>query len=208
MTKTLCIYGTGGFGREVLCCFLDTPAAAHTAVCFMEADEHYQATELMGVPVIRRSAFDPARYDVVVAIGDPATRRRVVADLPAATTYATLIHPSAVLSRWVEVGAGTVITAGVVLTCHIRLGRHAQLNLHTTIGHDCTMGDYFTTAPAANVSGNCTFGNCVYVGTNAAVRQGVRLASHVTIGMGAVVLQDVAEAGTYAGNPLRRLDKG
>ena len=195
--KNICIFGTGGFGRETYCCLIDAMKAegkdAAASTCFMVGDEHYTTSEVMGIQVIRQSAFIPENYDVVVAIGDPAARKKIVTSLPANTTYATIIHPNVVMSSWVQIGEGSIITAGTILTCNITIGKHAHLNLHTTIGHDCVIGDYFTTAPAA--------------GTNVAVKQGVNIPSDTTVGMGAVVVKDIAVAGVYIGNPLKQLIK-
>ncbi len=209
--KKYCIVGTGGFGREVLCCLSDilskTDQILEDNVCFMVSDEYYKEKTVMEVDVIPLSSFDPERYKVVVAIGDPAARKAFVERLPPSTEYATLIHPTAVISKWVELGDGSIVTAGTVLTCNIRIGRHAHLNLHTTIGHDCTAGDYFTTAPGVNISGNCKLGHHVYLGTNASIKQSVSLCDHVTIGMGGVVVKDIKEEGVYIGNPLKKLEK-
>ncbi|WP_183906780.1 NeuD/PglB/VioB family sugar acetyltransferase [Rufibacter immobilis] len=209
--KKICIYGAGGFGRETLCALIDSIAPhglkIEDVACFMVDDQFYREPRIMGVEVIKRSSFDPAIYDVVVAVGDPAARRKLVEELPASTTFGRVVHPSAVLSQWVDIGEGCIITAGTVLTCNIKIGKHAHLNLHTTIGHDFVAGDFFTTAPAANVSGNCTFGDGVYLGTNVSVREKVTLASGVIIGMGGVVLKDIQEAGVYIGNPVKKLEK-
>lgn len=209
--KKICILGTGGFGREVLCCLMDQIAKTNLKIeeiaCFMEIDKNYKEEKIMGIDVIPQSKFDPTLYSVFVAIGDPNTRKRAVDNLPPETTYATIIHPSAVISKWVEIGEGSIITAGTILTCNIKIGKHAHLNLLTTIGHDCIIGDFFTTAPAANISGNCQFGNCVYFGTNSAVRQGVNICDNVTIGMGGIVVKDITEEGVYIGNPLKKLEK-
>jgi sugar O-acyltransferase (sialic acid O-acetyltransferase NeuD family) len=207
--KKICIVGTGGSGRETLCCLIDSLAGTgrkiSDAACFMVGDEYYAVEELMGIKVIRQSAFNPAKYDVVVAIGDPADRRKVVESLPDLTTYATIIHPSVIISSFVAIGKGSVITAGSILTCQIEIGKHAQLNLNTTIGHDLIAGDYFTTAQGVNISGRCVFGNGIYFGANASVRQGISICDDVTIGMGAVVVKDITEPGIYIGNPARKM---
>lgn len=93
------------------------------------------------------------------------------------------------------------------MTCNIEIGQQAHINLNTTIGHDCIIGNYFTTAPSANISGNCHFGNRVYFGTNSCVRQGVNIYDDVTIGMGGVVVKDIQSSGVYIGNPLKQLQK-
>lgn len=209
--KKYCIYGTGGFGREVLACLVDMYAATDYKIeeiaVFMVADEHYVEPSLMGLTVIKESEFSPEKYGVVVAVGDPKTRKKIVSNLPKETQYTSIIHPSAVVSKWVDIGEGCIITAGAVVTCNIRIGRHAHLNLNTTVGHDCEIGDYFTTAPAANISGSCIFGECVYFGTGSSVRQGVEICNNVTIGMGGVVVKNIDEEGVYIGNPLKKLVK-
>ncbi len=208
--KKICIIGASGFGREVLCCVLDSIGNSNSKiediVCFMEKDD-FAETSVMGTEVIKQKDFDPLKYNIVVAVGDPAARKKIVEALPPSTTFTNVIHPSVVISPWVEIGEGAILTAGTILTCNIKIGRHAHLNLHTTIGHDCLMGDYFTTAPGANISGNCTFGDCVYFGTNTAVRQGVNICDDVTIGMGGIVVKNITNAGVYIGNPLKKLEK-
>jgi sugar O-acyltransferase (sialic acid O-acetyltransferase NeuD family) len=212
-SKKICIAGTGGFGRETLCCLIDSlqlhgkELKIEDIACFMVSDNHFKEETIMGATVIPQSKFDPLLYEVVVAIGDPKVRRQMVDSLPKETKYATIIHPSVVMSKWVDIGAGSIITAGTILTCNIKLGKHAHLNLHTTIGHDCVIGDYFSTTPGVNISGNCTFGDNVYFGTNSSVREKIKICDNVTIGMGGVVVKNIDAAGVYVGNPLKKLEK-
>ena len=209
--KRICIVGAGGFAREVLCCLIDSMQATDESIaeaaCFMVGDEDYKESSIMGIEVIRQSAFDPSLYDVVVGIGEPLLRKKVVESLPPQTTYISVIHPTAVMSKWVEIGEGSVITAGTILTCNVKIGKHVHLNLHTTIGHDCEIGDFCTTTPGVNVSGICKFGECVYLGTNSSIRQGINICDNVTIGMGGVVVKDITESGVYIGNPLKKMEK-
>jgi sugar O-acyltransferase (sialic acid O-acetyltransferase NeuD family) len=190
--KKIGIIGAGGFGKETLCCLIDSIANTSLKIediaCFLVK-------------------FQPKNYDVVVAVGDPASRRKIVEKLPKKTTFTTIIHPKASISKWVDIGEGSIITAGAVLTCDIKIGKHAHINLHTSIGHDCQIGDYFTSAPAANISGHCHFGDGVYIGTNASIREKISICSNVTIGMGGIVVKNIDESGVYIGNPLKKLEK-
>jgi sugar O-acyltransferase (sialic acid O-acetyltransferase NeuD family) len=209
--KKIGIIGAGGFGKETLCCLIDS--LAHTSLkiediaCFLVSDEHFESDVVLGIPVVPLSKFEPKNYDVVVAVGDPVSRRKIVENLPKNTTFTTIIHPKASISKWVDIGEGSIITAGAVLTCDIKIGKHAHINLHTSIGHDCQIGDFFTTAPAANISGHCHLGDCVYIGTNASIREKISICSHVTIGMGGIVTKNIDEAGVYIGNPVKKLIK-
>jgi len=209
--KKICIIGAGGFGREVLCIILDSIVATNLQIediaCFMVNDENFTEHKIMGIEVIPQSAFVSYLYSCVVGIGDPTTRKRVVNSLPNETKYTTIIHPSSIISKFVKIREGSIITAGVITTCNIKIGKHAHLNLQTTIGHDCLIGDFFTTAPGTNISGNCHIGECVYFGTNSSVKEGVTICDNVIIGMGGVVVKNITEEGVYIGNPLKKLVK-
>ena len=204
MNDAVAIFGTGGFAREVAC-ILHDQGRGDRIVAFYEPDEVYEARELLGVAVRPQSAFDPAKYGAAVGIGNPSIREKVVGELPAETVFETLIHPTVVMSQWVEVGAGSIICAGCILTCQISIGEHCHINLNTTVGHDCTFGHFCTVAPGANISGNCEFGNRVDVGTQASFRQHVRICDDAVIGMGTVVVKDIVEAGTYVGVPAKKV---
>lgn len=210
-TKKICIIGTGGFAREVLTYVIDVfdlyGIIYTNKICFLEKDELCSEEKIMGFEVIPESSFDPQQHVVIIGVGDPLVRKKIVEKYPSNTEYASLIHPTAIVTNWVKLGEGAVICPGVVLTCNINIGKHTHLNLNTTIGHDCNIGDYFTTAPAVNISGNCEIGDCVYFGTNSAIKQGITVANNVTIGMGAVVTKNIVEPGIYIGNPLKKLIK-
>ena len=101
--EKICIYGIGGFGREVLCCLLDiiapTSVKIEEAVCFMVSDNYYKEDKVMGVNVIPQSKFEPEKFKVVVAVGDPVLRQGVGNTLPHGVRYAKIIHPGAVMAQ-------------------------------------------------------------------------------------------------------------
>jgi sugar O-acyltransferase (sialic acid O-acetyltransferase NeuD family) len=208
--KKYLIIGASGFGREVLCCLLDSirfqgidPTGK---IAFAETAAFCSnQKEINGYPVLIQDQIDTTNYSVIIAISEPSIRKRIAESLPQQQSYHTLIHPTAVVSEWVELGVGAIVTAGVVMTTQIKIGQHAHLNLQTTMGHDCVIGDYFTTAPGVRVNGNCTIGDAVYMGTNAMTKQGIQICDNTTIGMGAVVLKDIIEAGVYIGCPAKKI---
>jgi sugar O-acyltransferase (sialic acid O-acetyltransferase NeuD family) len=190
MNNNLAIIGAGGFAREVECWAKDR------FFCTFYAEDEYA-----GGIVKPLSSFDPQNSLAVIAIGDPNQRRRIAESMPVETKWTTLIHPSVqILDREkVLIMPGSIICAGTIITTNVNIGSHSHLNLNTTVGHDCDLGDYFTTAPTVNISGNVKARPNVYIGTNAAIRQGVYIAGNVTIGMGAIVLNDINNGGTYVG---------
>lgn len=210
MKKQILISGTGGISKEVLCLITDL-GRYDDVLGFIEPDFIIEKGGLpnliMGKPVLPYSQVDPLKHCVSIAVGDSRIREKAISQLPKGVEFITLIHPTAVVSKWVTLGEGAVICAGTIITCDIKIGKHVQLNLNTTIGHDCEIGDFFTTAPNVNISGNCTFGNHVYFGTSSSIKQGVSITDNVTIGMGAIATKDIIEPGVYIGIPAKPLKK-
>jgi len=203
--KKYCIIGASGFARETFL-ILSELKLESDFFAFFQSDEFYFEGEIYGYKILPLSKFNSEEHKAIIAIAAPSIREKIVNELPAETEYYSLIHPLTFVSKFnIEIGEGAIICAGSMLTCDIKLGKHAILNLSTTIGHDCIIGDYFTTTPAVNISGKCQIGNRVYIGTNAALRGHNVVCDDVTIGMGAVVLKNIEEKGTYIGNPIKKL---
>ena len=206
------IYGAGGFAREVAwlaeSCGIDVAA-------FIDDNPALYGTRINDIAVYDL-ATAYARFPhaaVVGGIGAPRTRQRVM-DKAAAQGFATttLIHPRVERSRWITIGAGTVICAGNTLTTNITLGQHVQINLHCTVGHDVIMGDYTTLAPGVHVSGWVHIGKRVYIGTGAVIINGTEehpliIEDDSVIGASACVTKSVGAGTTVVGVPAKPLQK-
>jgi acetyltransferase-like isoleucine patch superfamily enzyme len=113
------------------------------------------------------------------------------------------------------VGPFTEIQKGVVVGARSRVQSHSFLCELVTIGEDCFIGhgvmfinDTFASGGPARgrkeLWRKTAIGNRVSIGSNATIMP-VRITDDVVIGAGSVVTKDITEAGTYAGNPARRL---
>jgi sugar O-acyltransferase (sialic acid O-acetyltransferase NeuD family) len=194
--KESVIIGAGGFASEIRArlngintkCFIDKE--------YLSGDINVHAIEDLDVKTQR----------AVVCIGDPLLRNKMVKKLPKDLEYFTFIDPTAQIhAADVFIGEGSIICAGTIITTNIKIGKHAQLNLLSTIGHDTVIGNYFTTAPGAKISGNCLIGDRVYFGTNSSVRQGIKIADDVTIGLNAGVVKNIEQSGVYVGVPVKKI---
>ena len=206
--KNICIVGTGGFAREVLF-LIDEIGIFDKVRAFIEPDhiwqEKWKDAKIMDIPVLPFSDVKPSMDKITIGVADPGLREKTTGQLDEGCEYMTLIHPHASVSRWTQLGKGAIVTKGCIVTTQIEIGQHCQLNLNTTVGHDCRIGNFFTTAPSVNISGICNIGNGVYFGTGAGTKQGISICNNVIIGMGAMVVKNIEEAGTYVGIPATKV---
>jgi sugar O-acyltransferase (sialic acid O-acetyltransferase NeuD family) len=194
------IIGAGGFGREV---YQSLPIGEQNKTSFFVHDEFYKQNDESIFPL---SKLDINEYEVIVAVGDPSDRKKIIESLPENTKFFTHVHESVIImDKNVEIGEGSIICAGSIITTNVKIGKHAHLNLQTTVGHDTAIGNFFTTAPGVKISGNCTIGNCVYFGTNSSVREKIKICDKVTIGLNGGVVKDVTEEGVYVGVPVKKI---
>lgn len=197
----IAVYGAGGFGREVACTANSAMSDGESVevVCFIDDDEAVSGTLLNDLEVLTlkqaKEKYPAAR--VVSGLGVPKMREATIEKARAAGfDFATLVHRRTEMSKWIEVGEGTIICAGNILTTNIVLGKHVQINLHCTIGHDVVIDDYVTLAPGVHVSGYVHIGKRAYIGTGAVIIGGTRnnpltIGDDVIIGAGACVTKSI-----------------
>lgn len=194
------IVGAGGFGREIYW----ELSKEDRKDCVFFVDEQYYDGKDIKIKCI--SDFNPNEYELVVAIADSNIREKIVNSLPKNTKYFTHIHHSAQIhDPNVTIGEGSIICAGTIITTNVKIGKHSHLNLLTTIGHDNIIGDYFTTAPGVQISGNCNIGNRVYFGTRSCNRQKTIICDDVIIGLNSGVIENINKPGVYVGTPAVKI---
>lgn len=88
---------------------------------------------------------------------------------------ATAIHKSAIISKHVEIGEGTMIGPGVIINSGARIGRNVIINSGAVIEHDAVIGDGSHVAPRAVVLGGAKIGECAMIGAGAVVLPGVEV---------------------------------
>jgi sugar O-acyltransferase (sialic acid O-acetyltransferase NeuD family) len=117
--------------------------------------------------------------------------------------FATLVHPTATVSRKSTLGEGTSLNIGCIVAGYTQVGRYVQVNRGATIGHHTTIEDFVTIQPGVNLAGNCHIGSHTYIGIGATIVDGVRVGAHSIVGAGAVVTKDLPERVLALGVPAR-----
>jgi sugar O-acyltransferase (sialic acid O-acetyltransferase NeuD family) len=117
--------------------------------------------------------------------------------------FATLVHPSSVVSARTGLGEGTIIDALCVVAGFSEIAPQVRIGRRASIGHHTAIGPCSTVHPGAVVSGHCRLGAQVTVGAGAVITDGVTIGDGAIVGPGAVVRADVPARALVAGNPAR-----
>ncbi|MBN7825079.1 acetyltransferase [Bowmanella dokdonensis] len=200
----LVIIGAGGHGKVVAeCAELMTQ---FSQIHFL--DEQQAHLQHYPWPVIGRpdtySQYAGSQTRFFIAIGDNHLRGRWVETLTEAKCkLATLIHPSAQVSRHSQIGEGTLICANVSVNPFTSLGISCIVNTGAIVEHDCKVSDLVHIAPGCSIAGGVEIGRASFLGIGTNVIQGVRIGSNVQTGAGAVVLKDIKNNQLAVGVPAR-----
>ena len=208
--KDLYIIGAGGFGREVawLVERINEVTPTWNIKGFIDDNESLWGTKEDAYDVVGGCDYLKTLEDVyaVCAVGSARVRKIIIDKLKdSRVNFATVIDPSVIRSKRVEIGEGSIICAGTIITVDIKIGNHVIINLDCTIGHDDVIEDFVTIYPSVNVSGNVVLGECSELGTGMQIIQGKKVAPNTIIGAGAVVVKDCIESGTYVGSPAKKI---
>ncbi len=194
--KSVYLYGAGGHAKVIR----DILEACGSSVEGI-IDDNPATTQFMEMEVMH-SPKEGEEY--IISIGNCAIRRKVVEKLAdEGCTFATAIHPSAIISKHATIEEGSVVMQGVIVQSGAKIGRHCIVNTAATVDHDCNIGDYVHIAPGVTICGDATIGEGCWIGAGSVVIQGVKIGKGSFIGAGSVVCKDIPEGVIAYGNPCK-----
>ncbi len=122
--------------------------------------------------------------------------------------FASVIHPTARVSRSSVVGDGGIVSPGVQIAGHTRIGKHALINRGALIGHDTVIGECITIGPGVSIGGACRIESGCHIGMGAIVMGRLSIGEGAVVAAGAVVHKDVATHVMVAGMPAVTVKHG
>ncbi len=147
-------------------------------------------------------------WQFFISIGNNSIREKVFLFLmDRKASIINAIHPKASIAPSCIVGNGVMVATNAAINPICKIGNGVICNTSCSIDHECIIDDFAHIAPGAVLSGNVKIGKRTLVGANAAIKQGVKICDDVIIGMGACVVKNITEPGTYIGNPAKLLVK-
>ncbi|KAB7729178.1 acetyltransferase [Rudanella paleaurantiibacter] len=191
------LYGAGGHARVLLSVL---KALGYRVAGVFDDDLERQFLGELRVWGRYEATYRP-EVPLLLAVGDNSIRRALAAT--ARHSFATVIHPSALVDVGAELGAGTVILHQAVVQTGAVLGQHVLVNTRASVDHDCRLGDFVQIAPGAVLCGGVHVGEGALIAAGAVVVPGVSVGRWAVVGAGAVVTRPVPDGAVVWGNPAR-----
>lgn len=119
--------------------------------------------------------------------------------------FATIIHPTAVVSKFAEIGFGTCVQPFVSVGPNVTIGNHVQIFAQSLIGHGAKLENYSYVANNACIGADVHLKEGAYLGTNVSTLENISLGKWSVTGIGAVVIKDVPDYAKVVGNPARQI---
>jgi sugar O-acyltransferase (sialic acid O-acetyltransferase NeuD family) len=194
----LSIFGVGGHSKVVI----DVVRLNGISILnFFDDNKSRHNSEFYGVKVVG-SLWDFVDGNAIIAIGDNKTRKRIVERVSKAT-WQTMIHPSAIISKDVVIGEGSVIMAGVIIQPGTRIGKHCIINTGTCVDHDCKIADFVHIGPNSSLAGGVSVGEGTFIGIGSSVIPNKTVGSWTNVGAGSVIIVDQPSNCTTLGIPAK-----
>lgn len=145
----------------------------------------------------------------VIGIGNNHVRKKIVNQLNfSEQSYATLIHPTAVISPRARIGHGTVIMANSVINVDASIGHHSIINTSSVVEHDNWIGNFVHISPNATLTGSIHIEDGVHVGAGATIIPNLTIGEWSVIGGGATVINHLPPNCTAVGVPAKVITTG
>jgi len=208
--QSIVLLGMGGHAKVLLDSMRECGMTVRGFINPVNTDAP-DGVEYLGDDERFRSDYSPSSVDLVNGLGsvrNTQARGDIFNQFKACGyRFASVIHPSAVISSTARLGEGVQVMAGVVIQTGVRCGDNVLMNTRSMIDHDCRVGTHSHIASGSVVSGNVNVGENVHVGAGSTIIQGINIGEASVIAAGAVVICDVPECTTVAGVPAHRIEK-
>ena len=197
------IFGIGDFAQVVHASLVHE--SPYDVAAFTVHSEYMKEPQLLGLPVVPFERVDesypPDRYSMFVAMGYTGVNRaraKVYHQCKdAGYHFITYISPRASLLGSVTTGENCYVGDYAVIRTLSEIGEDVIIGGLCYIGQRTCIHDHCFISQNSSLSSNNDIGAYTFIGANATIRDGIRIAGGCVIGAGAVILRDTKENGVY-----------
>lgn len=203
--KSLILIGGGGHCKSVI---EVAESAGYEIKGILDMPDEVGREVLPGHKVIGTDDEIPQyveECDFVITVGfikNPALRIKLYNKVKTAGgRLATIIASTAHVSKYAELGEGTVIMHHAFVNAGAKIGDNCIINTFVNIEHDAEVGNQCHISTGTMVNGECKIGENCFIGSQSVCANCIEIASDIIVGAGSVVRKSIRVKGIYAGNP-------
>lgn len=205
MKRPLILIGGGGHCKSVI---EVAESAGYEIKGILDMPDEVGKEVLPGHKVIGTDDEIPQyveKCDFIITVGfikNPAIRIKLYNKVKAAGgRLATIIASTAHVSKYAELGEGTVIMHQAFVNAGAKIGDNCIINTFVNIEHDAEVGNQCHISTGTMVNGECKIGENCFIGSQSVCANCIEIASDIIVGAGSVVRKSIRVKGIYAGNP-------
>jgi len=105
--------------------------------------------------------------------------------------FASLIHPTAIISESAIIEPGAIIYGNVTLSGKVHVGHDVFLCGNTFLGHESVIGNHSLLSVGCFLASDVHVGDCCYLGVGVNVRHQITLGENCLIGMGTKIVKSI-----------------
>ncbi len=207
MDKPLLILGAGGHAKVLIDAL---GQYGHKVLGITDPDPGLWGKTLMDVPILGNDDkildYSPKEVLLVNALGSVGSikARASLYETWKAKGYsfATVIHPKAILAPDVELAEGVQVLAGAIINAGTVIGHNTIVNTASVIEHDGMIGKHVHIA-GARIAGQVHIADYCHIGIGSTIIQNLTIGENCLIAAGAVVVTSCKAASLMMGVPAR-----
>lgn len=204
MNKPLILVGGGGHCKSVI---EAAESAGYNILGVLDVAENVGKNvlsyKIVGTDENIPTYIDKAEFVITVGfIKNPTIRIKLYNKVKeAGGKLATVIASTAHVSKYAEIGEGTVVLHQAFVNADAKVGCNVILNNFVNIEHDAVIGDQCHISTGAMVNGECKVGKNCFIGSQSVLANCISVGDDIIVGAGSFVRKSISEKGIYSGNP-------
>ena len=204
--RSLILVGGGGHCKSVI---EVAESAGYTILGILDRQEEV-GKKVLGYDVIGTDYemikyVDLAYFIVTVGqIKSPDLRIKLYRMIERAGGHlATIVAPTAQVSKYANIGKGSIIMHHALVNAEANVGKGCIINTASVIEHDANIGDFCHISTGVIVNGGAKVGDESFVGSQTVINHRVSIGRRAIIGAGSAVVSDLPVNCIAVGVPAR-----
>lgn len=209
MKKKVIVVGSGGHAKVIIDILHEMNVFQ---IIGITSNSITKGETFFGYPVLGDDEclkeFSPNEYQIAIGLGgyrDNNLRDSVYSKTKKlGFNFVNAIHPSAVISKTVNIGEAVVIFPGVTLNTEVSIGNNSIVATGSTIDHETIIGNNVLVSAGVTVGAYTEIMDNALLALGSKIISGVKIGKKAIVAAGAVVVNDVSENDIVFGIPAKK----